>query len=101
MTVIQLAVHTRHLGNLLLFRAIIKTDQIRGRIEYLRLLLLRTSAAELLSFSGLFFLLFVFTKDWVMLGVASSCLSTAAKHRRLFRTLSPGTVCSVQPQHGT
>ncbi len=101
MILIQLAVHTRHLRNLFLFRAIIKTDQIRGRIEYSRLLLLRTSAAELLSFSGLFFLLFVFTQDWFMLGGATSCLSTAAKHRRLVRKLSPGTVGSVQPQQGT
>jgi hypothetical protein len=101
MILIQLAVHTRHLRNLFVFRAIIDPDLVRGRIEYSRVFLLRMSATELITFSGVFFLLFVFTQDWFMLGGAASCLSTAEKHRRLVHKLSSSAVGSAQPQRGT
>ena len=91
MVLVQLAIHVRHLRNLVLFRAIINTDGVRGRIEYSRPLMLRMSACELLTFSGLFFLLFVFTQHWFMLGGATACLSTALKHRRLTRRLASST----------
>lgn len=79
----QLTIHVRHLRNLFLFRAILNTDWVRGRIEYSRQLSLRASAAELLTFSGMFFLLFAFTFSWFILGGATGCLSMAIKHRRL------------------
>jgi hypothetical protein len=91
MVLVQLTVHVRHIRNLFLFRAIINTDGVRGRIEYSRPLMLRMSAFELLTFSGLFSLLFVFTQDWFMLGGATLCLSTAVKHRRLARGLPSST----------
>jgi hypothetical protein len=101
MILIQLAIHTRHLRSLFLFRSIINTDQVRGRIEYSRHLLLQMSATELFTFSGLFLLLFVFTQDWFVFGGAASCLSTAMKHRRLMHRLASNAVSSAQPQQGT
>jgi hypothetical protein len=92
MVLVQLAIHVRHLRNLVLFRAIINTDGVRGRIEYSRPLMHRMSACELLTFSCLFFLLFVFTQHWFMLGGATACLSTALKHRRLMRRLASSTI---------
>jgi hypothetical protein len=86
MILVQLAVHVRHLRNLFLFRAMISTDGVRGRIEYSRPLMLRMSACELFAFSALFFLVFVFTQQWFALGGASGCLSTALKHQRLARS---------------
>jgi len=82
----QLAVHVRHMRNLSLFRVIVGTDAVRGRIEYSRPLVLRMSSVELLGFSGLFVLLFTFTQSWFVLGGAIGCLSIAWKHQRLART---------------
>jgi hypothetical protein len=80
---LQLAIHVRHLRNLFLFRAAIGDGEVRGRIEYPRSLMLRMSSLELLAFSGLFLLLFVFTQNWFTAGGAFACLLTALKHWRL------------------
>lgn len=85
MILVQLSIHTRHLRNLFLFRAITKTGEVRGRIEYSRTLLLRMSSAESLLFSALYLILFAFTLSWFILGGAIGCLSVAAKHRSLSR----------------
>jgi hypothetical protein len=79
----QLAVHVRHLRNLFLFRAIVGTDAVKGRIQYSRPLILRMSSVELLAFSVSFGVLFVFTSSWFLLGGAIACLGIALKHRRL------------------
>jgi hypothetical protein len=84
MILVQLAVHMRHFRNLFLFRAA-ASDAVRGRIEYSRRLVLRSSSLELLEFSGLFFSLFVFTHSWFVLGGGVACLSVAGKHWRLAR----------------
>jgi len=80
---LELAIHMRHFRNLLLFRALIRTDEVRGRIEYSRRLLLRMSSFELLAFSGLFSVLFLFTRSFFVLGGAAACLSVAGRHWRL------------------
>lgn len=92
----QLAIHVRHLRNLFLFRAITRSNAIRGRIEYSRPLMLRMSSFECLSFSGLFLVLFVFTQRWFILGGALACFSIAMKHRRLARKLPAGPTTVVQ-----
>jgi hypothetical protein len=84
MILVQLAVHMRHFRNLFLFRAA-ASDAVRGRIEYCRRLVLRSSSLELLEFSGLFFALFAFTHSWFVLGGGVACLSVAGKHWRLGR----------------
>lgn len=100
MILVQLAVHMRHLRNLFLFRAINSTDAVRGRIEYSRPLMLRMSSYEWLAFSGLFFLLFLFTQNWFLLGGATGCLSLTAKHRRLASKLRSSATSAVQPPQG-
>jgi hypothetical protein len=82
----ELAIHVRHVRNLSLFRAMVAGDCVRGRIEYSRSVILRLSAVEFLAFSGLFAVLFVFTRSWFVLGGVLSCLSTWLKHRRLARS---------------
>lgn len=87
---VQFAVHMRHFRNLFLFRAAL-SDAIRGRIEYSRRVLLRSSALELAEFSVLFFALFAFTQSWFVLGGGVGCLIVAAKHWRLERRHVPTT----------
>lgn len=82
---IQLCIHTRHIRNFLIFKAA-STDAVRGRIEYSRPLSLRASSVEMLSFSGLFLILYIFTGSWFILGGVISLLSIAAKHSKLART---------------
>jgi len=82
MILLQLMVHTRHLRNLFLFRAMSQTDEVRGRIEYARSLLLRTSSLECLTFSGLYLVLCVFLQSYFLLGGTIGCILLAIKHSR-------------------
>jgi hypothetical protein len=91
----QLQVHTRHLRNLFLFRAINKTGGVSGRIEYSRPLLLRMSAVDALVFSGLYLVLFAFTQSWFIFGGVVVCLSLAVKHRRLARKWSAAATATA------
>jgi uncharacterized membrane protein YjjP (DUF1212 family) len=101
MILLQLEIHIRHLRNLFLFRAINCTDAIRGRIEYSRTLLLRMSSSESLAFSGLFFVTFMFTLSWFILGGAISSLSLAMKHRKLANKQPSNVTAAVQASNGT
>jgi hypothetical protein len=80
---VQLAVHMRHLRNLVLFWSINHTELVRGHIEYGRSVLLRASSWECFAFSGFFLTLFAFTRSWFILGSAVGCFSLGVKHRRL------------------
>jgi hypothetical protein len=86
----QLSIHIRHFRNLYLFRTA-KTDQVRGRIEYARRISLSVSSIEMLSFCGMFLVIFAFTQSWFVLGGSFSCLSVAIKHRRLSDQHVPAT----------
>ena len=84
---VQLAIHMRHLRNLVLFRLINNTDLIRGRIEYSRPVVLRASSWECFAFSGFYLMLFAFTGSWFILGGVATCFSLGVKHRRLVTKL--------------
>jgi hypothetical protein len=77
----ELAIHVRHLRNFFLFRAILGTDAVQGRIEYARPCMLQMSAVELFAFAGLYAFVFLFTSSWFVLGGLLACLSLGVKHR--------------------
>jgi hypothetical protein len=79
----EVAVHMRHLRNFFLFRALLRSNAVRGRIEYPRPLILRQSATEFLIWSGLFAVFFLITREWFVLGGAVECAVVAFKHRKL------------------
>jgi hypothetical protein len=85
----EAAVHMRHLRNLFLFRSAFGPAGIRGRIEYPRKILLRLSSFEFLGFSVLYFVLFVATRSWFLLGGSLACLGVANTHRALARKHKP------------
>jgi hypothetical protein len=96
---VQLAVHMRHLRNLVLFRSINNTDLIRGRIEYSRPVALRASSWECFAFSGFYLMLYAFTGSWFILGGVATCFSLGVKHRRLAAKLHTNLVrASQSPQ---
>jgi hypothetical protein len=98
MILLEITVHTRHLRNLFMFRAMLKSDCVRGRIEYSRPFILRMSSDELFIFSAMFLLLFVFTESWFVLGGATTCFSTAIKQRQLARKAASKAAVVIQPE---
>jgi len=80
---VEVPVHTRHLKNFFFFRDLLRSNAVRGRIEYPRPLTLRLSSAEFLIWAGLFTILFLVTREWFVLGGAVECVVVAAKHRKL------------------
>ncbi len=80
---VQLAIHMRHFRNYFLFRAMLKGEGPRGRMEYGRTTMLRLSAVELYSFCGLFAVLAAVMQNWFFVGGAFACAVTALKHRKL------------------
>src|SRR5262249_47354919 len=80
---VEVPVHTRHLKNFFFFRDLLRSNAVRGRIEYPRPLTLRLSSAEFLIWAGLFTILFLVTREWFVLGGAAECVVVAAKHRKL------------------
>ena len=101
MILLELAIHVRHLRNLFTFRMFGKPGNVRGRIEYSRPFVLRTSATELFAFSALFLLLSFFTQSWFVAGGAVSCALTARKHLQLARRSASSSPDAVQPQEST
>ena len=85
MLLLELTIHVRHVRNLSMFRDIAKGGSIHGRIEYSRPMVLRMSAVELVAFSAMYFIIFLFTQSWFVLGGAAACVSTARKHFILAR----------------
>lgn len=85
MILLELTIHVRHLQNLSLFRAMINTGVVRGRIEYSRVLTLQMSRNSLLTYSALYLLLFGVTQNLFLLGGALGCLGASEKHNKLAR----------------
>ena len=81
----ELAIHIRHLTNLYLFGSRSTADQVRGRIEYARPLILRMSSVQVLGFAILFAIVFGFTGSLFVAGSATSCFFLALKHWVLAR----------------
>jgi hypothetical protein len=92
----ELAVHVRHLGNLYLFSSRLTAEQLRGRIEYARPLLLRMSSVQILGFAILFAVVFVFSGNWFVGGGAVSCLSLSLKHWYLARRAAGNQVAKLE-----
>jgi hypothetical protein len=98
---VQLAVHMRHLRNLVLLRSINHAELVRGHIEYGRSVILRASSWECFAFSGFFLTLFAFTLSWFILGGALACFSLGVKHRRLAGRLHTGLARTAQSPEQT
>jgi hypothetical protein len=85
---LELAIHVRHLQNLYLFGSVLTTEQLHGRIEYARPLMLRISSVQAFGFGILFAVVFSFTANWFAAGGMISCFSISAKHWYLARRVA-------------
>jgi hypothetical protein len=77
---IQIAIHFRHIRNLMLFHYARNSRGMDGRIEYQHWLSLRLSSIELLSFAALFLLFYIFSKSLFMLGGFAGCFLMGLRH---------------------
>jgi len=92
----ELALHVRHLGNLYLFSSKLTAEQLRGRIEYARPLLLRMSSVQILGFAILFAVVFVFQGNWFVGGGTVSCFFLSLKHWYLARRATGNQVAELE-----
>ncbi|MDQ6651929.1 MAG: hypothetical protein M3Y84_04205 [Acidobacteriota bacterium] len=92
MICVQLAVHFRHIRNLVVFHYAKDSNGMNGRIEYEHWLSLRLSSIEFLAFSVFYLFLFLLWGNLFMLGGATGCLVLALRHlfdSRRSRALAP------------
>jgi hypothetical protein len=80
--IVQLAVHTRHVRNYILFRAML-TDAVRGRLEYSRPVLLKASSMDMFTFAAMFAVMATFTASPFVLGGAVGSAIVGMQHRGL------------------
>jgi len=87
----EVAIHLRHIRNLALYTHA-KAGGVKGSIEYSRWLVLKLSAAELLSFCVVYLFFAIFFKSWFFLGGVFGCLAVAFQHWRLSKKASNSVV---------
>lgn len=92
---VELAIHVRHVRNLVLFQTGFGEDGVQGQMHYPRALMLRTSASEFGAFAGLYGVAFVVTGSPFLLGGAASAAALAIKHLRMARRRSPTRVAGA------
>jgi hypothetical protein len=79
---VELAIHLRHLTNLVLFAHIRSSDGVTGKLSYRAWLSYRISAAQLVGFAVLYSVCALLGNVWFFAGGAFKC-SSSPKHRRL------------------
>jgi hypothetical protein len=77
---IQIAIHCRHVHNLMVFHYAVDSNGVGGYIEYQHWLSLRLSSIGLFSFSIVFLFLFLFLGTFFLLGTAVGCFTLALRH---------------------
>jgi hypothetical protein len=93
----ELAVHVRHVRNLVMFRTGFGPDGVQGQIHYPRRLTLRSSGSEFLAFAGLFGVTFAVTASPFILGGMTTTALLGLKHLRMAqRLVAPMRVAAPQ-----
>jgi hypothetical protein len=77
---VEVAIHIRHVKNIVLFRSLAREGAVEGRISYARWLSYRVSATEMLAFAVLYVLSYFLSASLFFLGGATTCLLVALKH---------------------
>lgn len=80
---VELAIHVRHLRNLVLFRTGFGPDGVQGQMHYPRHVMLRSSASEFFAFAALFGVIFLVTGSPFLLGGVTSTGVIGIKHLQM------------------
>jgi hypothetical protein len=95
---LEVAVHIRHLRNILLVREIRKNGGVEGHISYRKWFTYKVSAFEFYLSSVLFLIIAGLTYSLFFLGGAIICFGTGFKHSRLAKKAkSTAQVVTSQP----
>src|SRR5262249_41062655 len=95
MVLLQATVHLRHLRNFYVFSN--GPGLVQGRVMYPRAFVLRSSAFELITFSGFYFALFLVTSSVFVLGGALACGVLSINHYRLAQRHAALSKAASQP----
>lgn len=81
MILLELAVHVRHLRNILSFRRQSQVGEIQGQVQFSRRYVYWTSALDLGLFAILYLVLFIIVGSPFLVGGVLSCAALALRHR--------------------
>ena len=95
---LEVAVHLRHIRNVLLIREIRRNGGVDGEIRYRKWFSYRISANELYINATLFLLVALLTYSLFFLGGALVCYGIAFKHARLAKKTKSASVPLVESQ---
>jgi len=87
MVLLEVAVHFRHVRNILFFRALRTPGATEGHLRHSRWLILHLSAIEFISFAMLFAACFVVSANLFFLGGILTCLATGLAHEQRSRRI--------------
>ncbi len=77
---LEIAMHSRHVRNIVTFRQLKSGQGVSGKIEYARWVTYRGSAIEMFTFAAIFLALALLLGSWFCLGGAVSCTGLAVRH---------------------
>lgn len=87
LVLLEVAVHVRHVRNILFFRALRTPGAAEGHIRHSQWLILHLSAIDFISFAMLFVLCFVVTGNLFFIGGTLTCLATGWAHEQRSRRI--------------
>lgn len=85
----EAAVHLRHFRNISMAKCANQTGSLRGKVEYSRWLIYRTSALDLWSYAAFFLLISFFAGFWFFFGGAFFTAFTGLQHWQISRKFKP------------
>jgi ribosomal protein S18 acetylase RimI-like enzyme len=87
LVLLEVAVHIRHVRNILFFRALRTPGATEGHIRHSQWLILHLSATDFISFAMLFVVCFVVTGNLFFIGGTLTCLATGLAHEQRSRRI--------------
>ena len=87
LVLLEVAVHVRHVRNIVFFRALRTPGAMEGHLRNSRWVILRLSATEFISFAILFAICFVVSAHPFFLGGTLTCLATGWEHEKRSRRI--------------
>lgn len=85
----EAAVHLRHIRNICMAKCASHNGSLRGKVEYSRWLIYRTSALDLWSYATFFLLISLFVGFWFFFGGAFFTAFTGWQHWRISQKFKP------------
>lgn len=93
---LEVAVHLRHLRNIMMIREVRKNGGMEGQVSYRKWFSYRVSANELYLHATFFLMVALLTYSFFFLGGAVMCYGTGFKHARLAKKARQNSLSAVE-----